>query len=244
MKPELLVLERLVREGRIAEDWVEGLRVADPKIDAKVERCLAEVEMAGPYLPVADAIWRAFELPLAKVRVLILGQDPYPNPDHAVGLSFSTGPGGAIPDSLRNIFMELNRSGYRTPSDGDLSGWAQQRGVMLLNRALTLPRDPTKRPRRHLRWWRPLAVAATKALAQEAANRPVAALLWGVPAHGLRTHLGPNVRVFASSHPSPLSAARMAGAEEPFLGSEPFKKADDWFVKERKGHAVGWDLPI
>lgn len=94
------------------------------RFDAKVDKCLAEVEMAGPYLPAAYAIWRAFELPLAKVRVLILGQDPCPNPDHAVGLSFSTGPGGAIPDSL------------------------------------TLPRDPTKRPRRHLRWWRPLAVAA------------------------------------------------------------------------------------
>jgi uracil-DNA glycosylase len=98
------ILDRLACYGRIAANWVPGLRAADPGIDAKLETCLAKVADAGPYLPVEQdgnsVIWRAFELPLDQVRVLVLGQDPYPNAARATGLSFSTGPGGDVPDSL------------------------------------------------------------------------------------------------------------------------------------------------
>lgn len=90
---------------------------------------------------------------------------------------------------------------------------------MLLNRSLTIPRDKQARPKRHIRWWSPLAVAAMKAIRAEAETRPIAAMLWGVPSHGMRKYLEPGVEVFASSHPSPMSVQRSAGAERSFLGS-------------------------
>ncbi len=152
-------LDALARDQRIAPDWVEALRRVDPAIDGKVDACLTKVSDSGPYLPEEGAIWRAFKVPLADIRVLILGQDPYPNPSHAVGLSFSTGPGGPIPASLRNIHVELDECGYRAPNHGDLSAWSEQ-GVMLLNRALTLPLNAQARPRRHFRWWAPIVTSA------------------------------------------------------------------------------------
>jgi uracil-DNA glycosylase len=233
-------LDALVRDQRIAPDWVEALRRVDPLIDGKVEACLTNLSAAGPYLPTEDAIWRAFEVPLSAVRVLVLGQDPYPNPSHAVGLSFSTGPKGPIPASLRSIYVELDEGGYEPPDNGDLSAWSQQ-GVMLLNRALTLPLDPQARPRRHFRWWAPIVTSAAKVIALEAADRAIAALLWGVPAHRMRKYLEPTVRVFAASHPAPLSAARSAGREEAFRGSAPFTRVNNWF-SQRDAPTVDWKL--
>lgn len=233
-----LLLDQLAREQRIAADWVDALRAADPKIDAKLAACYNKVEHSGECLPQSDAIWRAYELPLGEVRVLILGQDPYPNDAHAVGLSFSTGPGGPIPDSLRNIYSEMKACGFTPREDGDISAWTQ-RGVMLLNRALTIPVDRAARPKRHLGWWKPLVVATAKALATEASGRPVAAMLWGVPAQSLRRHLEPNVKVFASSHPSPLSASRPTRGSDAFIGSGHFTKVDEWF-EENGEPPVGW----
>lgn len=237
------ILDRLAEDGTIAPDWVVGLRAADVGIDAKLETCLAKVAAAGPHLPVDrhenSVIWRAFELPLAKVRVLILGQDPYPDPARATGLSFSTGHGGDVPDSLANIFQEL-ASESPLPKTGDLTPWMKQ-GVLLLNRALTLPRDKRSRPKRHIRWWSPLAVATMKAISAEAATRPIAAMLWGVPAHGMRKHLAPDVAVFASSHPSPMSVLRTAGAEPAFRGSDPFGRVNRWFVS-REAAPIDWTL--
>lgn len=233
-------LDALVRDQRIAPDWAEGLRRVDPGIDAKVDACLTKLAGSGPYLPAEDAIWRAFEVRLASVRVLILGQDPYPNPSHAVGLSFSTGANGPIPASLRNVYLELRECVYEPPNHGDLSAWSE-RGVMLLNRALTLPLDPHARPRRHFRWWAPLVASAAKAIALEAAGRPIAALLWGVPAHRMRAHLEPNVRVFAASHPAPRSVTRSAGGEVPFRGSAPFTRINDWMT-QREAPTIDWKL--
>lgn len=233
-------LDALVQDERIAPDWAKALRRVDPAIDQKVDKCLERLEEVRPYLPAEQNIWRAYETPLADVRVLILGQDPYPNPDHAVGLSFSTGPNGPIPDSLANIYTELHAGGYRTPKHGDLSPWAH-RGVMLLNRALTLPRDHEAVPRRHLRWWAPIIRATAQAIAVEAEARPIAAMLWGVPAHRLRPYLEPRVMVFASSHPAPQGVARAAGCQEPFRGSSPFRKVNDWF-RDRDAPEVDWDL--
>lgn len=236
-------LDRLARDGRIAADWVAGLRAADAGIDSKVETCLAKVTDSGPHLPFEEegtsVIWRAFELPLADVRVLILGQDPYPDPARATGLSFSTGPGGDVPDSLANIFQELAPE-YPSPKTGDLTAWTEQ-GVMLLNRALTLPRDKQSRPKRHIRWWSPITVATMKAIRAEAKTRPIAAMLWGVPAHGMRKYLAPEVEVFASSHPSPLSVVRAAGAEPAFRGSDPFGNVNRWFMS-RHVDPVDWTI--
>lgn len=237
-------LDRLAADGRIAEDWVAGLRTADPAIDARITACLAKVSTVERYLPVEtelnSVLCRAYELPLKEVRVLILGQDPYPDPDRATGLSFSTGPGGDIPDSLTNIYAELGDAGFPIPSTGNLAAWSGQ-GVMLLNRALTLPRDKHTRPTRHIRWWSPLAVATMRAIGAEAAGRPIAAMLWGVPAHGMRKHLGPNVEVFASSHPSPMSVDRTAGAERRFRGSNPFGKVNEWLVNH-SADPIDWTI--
>ena len=246
MNDSMKILDALVRDQKVAPDWVEALRRVDPTIDGKVDVCLTKLSDSGPYLPTEGAIWRAFEVPLAAVRVLILGQDPYPNPSHAVGLSFSTGPNGPIPPSLRNIYVELRKyvelrdPGYEPPNHGDLSAWSQQ-GVMLLNHALTLPLNPLARPRRHVGWWAPIVTSAAKAIALEAEDRPIAALLWGVPAHGMRRCLEPKVKVFAASHPSPQSVARSAGREEPFNVSAPFARVNDWLT-QHDTPAIDWKL--
>ncbi|MFL6131166.1 MAG: uracil-DNA glycosylase [Nocardioidaceae bacterium] len=244
MTTALRILDRLAGDGRIAPDWVAGLRAADAGIDSKIDICLANVAAAGSYLPAeAEAnslIWRAFELPLSEVRVLILLQDPYPDPVRATGLSFSTGPGGDVPASLANIFRELANVAHPTPETGDLSAWTAQ-GVMLLNRALTLPRVERSRPKRHIRWWSPIAVATMKAIRAEAETRPIAAMLWGLPAQGMRKHLEPGVAVFASSHPSSMSVERTAGAERAFRGSDPFGKVNLWF-KSQHVEPIDWTI--
>lgn len=237
------ILDRLAGDGRIAADWVAGLRAADADIDTKLKACLAKVADAGPHLPIErqgkSGMWRAFELPLGEVRVLLLGQDPYPDPARATGWSFSTGPGGAVPDSLANIYRELPAE-YPQPKTGDLTNWTKQ-GVMLLNRALTVPVDRQSSPKRHIQWWSPLAVAAMKAIRVEARTRPIAAMLWGVPAHGMRKYLEPEVEVFASSHPSPRSARRKAGREPEFRGSDPFGSVNRWF-KSRGCDPIDWTI--
>lgn len=228
----------------MAIDWVEALRRVDSSIDTKIDSCMSRVVESGDYLPQQPepdaAIWRAFQLPLSRVRVLILGQDPYPHPQRAIGLSFSTGPSGDVPNSLANIFVELERAGYEVPSTGDLSPWVSE-GALLLNRALTIPRDKQARPKRHLRWWSPVAISAMKALRTESERRPVAAMLWGVPAQRMRRHLEPSVKVFASSHPSPLSVEKMAGAEPAFRGSDPFTAVNDWFTV-KGAEPIDWTL--
>jgi uracil-DNA glycosylase len=154
--------------------------------------------------------------------------------------SFSTRPAGDIPDSLANIYAELAAVGYPTPGIGDLSAWSAQ-GVMLLNRSLTLPRDKQARPKRHIRMWSPLAVAAMKAIRAEAEARPIAAMLWGVPSHRMRQYLEPEVAVFASSHPSPMSVQRTAGAERSFRGSNPFGEVNRWF-ESRSASPIDWTI--
>ncbi|MEO3939312.1 uracil-DNA glycosylase [Dermatophilaceae bacterium Soc4.6] len=230
MSDRAAILDQLTENHVIAAGWAEALRSVDPEIDRRIDACLTRLATAGPYLPARANLWRAFEVPLKDVRVLILGQDPYPNPQHAVGLSFSTGPQGPIPASLHNIYRNLEQCGYPPPADGDLSAWTEQ-GVMLLNRALTVPLNVTARPRRHLRWWAPVIIPTMKAIAVEAAERPVAALLWGAAAHRMRHYLEPSVKVFAASHPSPQSVNRRAGAEGPFRDARPCADVNKWFVQ-------------
>jgi uracil-DNA glycosylase len=132
-------LAGLVERGLVAPDWADALAPVDPVI-TRMGRFLREELAAGRrYLPRGDLVFRAFSRPLADVRVLVVGQDPYPTPGHPVGLSFSVAPGvRPLPKSLVNIFRELcDDIGCPPPSDGDLTPWFDE-GVMLLNRCLTV----------------------------------------------------------------------------------------------------------
>ena len=192
----------------------------------------AEVAAGRRYLPAGDNVLRAFQQPFHEVRVLIVGQDPYPTPGHPVGLSFSVGPDvRPLPKSLINIFQEYSADlGYPPPSNGDLSPWTE-RGVLLLNRALTVAPG---RPNSHQgKGWEEVTEQAIKALA--ARGEPLVAILWGRNARNLRPLLDP-VPCIESAHPSPMSAA------SGFFGSRPFSRANAALAKQG-AEPVDWKLP-
>jgi uracil-DNA glycosylase len=222
----------LVERGLMAADWAEALAPVDTTI-AGMGRFLREEVSAGRrYLPHGDHVFRAFHRPLCDVRVLVVGQDPYPTPGHAVGLSFSVAPGvRPLPKSLVNIFRELEADlGCPPPTDGDLTPWSEQ-GVMLLNRVLTVaPGAPASH---RGRGWETVTERAISVLAQR--GGPLAAILWGRDAQGLKPVLG-NVPYVESVHPSPLSASRG------FFGSRPFSRVNR-LLEEQGAAGVAWALP-
>lgn len=235
-------LDQLVLDGKVAAEWPSALRAVDPAVDIRVDRCLSKVNRFSPYVPVPSRVWRVYEMPPQEVRVVIIGQDPYPNPGLATGLAFSTGPRGPISDSLTYIFDELKGAGVQLPTYGDLSRWADQ-GVFLLNRALTLPQASAAGPRVHFGVWAPVLSATLRAIAVEGKRRPVAALLWGAKARHLRKYLEPEVRIFTSSHPSPKSATYDDGVVGPFVGSQPFTKVNKWLAaQDPPAPLVDWAL--
>jgi uracil-DNA glycosylase len=184
--------------------------------------CLAAALAAEtrPVLPEPARRFLALELcPPEAVRVVILGQDPYPDPAQAMGLAFSVRPGvRPLPASLRNILRELEEDTGSRPPDGDLSGWARQ-GVLLINAALTVPAG---QPGGHARlgWDRLLAQ-----LLDRVSARPTAFLLWGRAAQAQRRALRPGAHlVLEAAHPSPLAAARG------FFGSRPFGRVNAWLA--------------
>ena len=137
-------LAGLVDKGLVAPDWAEALAPVDDRIGAMGQFLRDELAAGRPYLPAGDAILRAFERPLADVRVLVVGQDPYPTPGHPIGLSFAVARDvRPLPGSLRNIYTEIRSDlGLHPPDHGDLTAWTEQ-GVMLLNRVLTVrPGEP------------------------------------------------------------------------------------------------------
>lgn len=226
----------------MAADWPSALRAVDPSIDIKVDRCLSKVSHFRPYVPIPARVWRVYEMPLKEVRVVIIGQDPYPNPTLATGLAFSTGPHGPISDSLAFIFDELKNAGVQLPVYGNLSRWAHQ-GVFLLNRALTLPQACATGPGVHFGVWAPVLRTTLRAIALEGSNRPIAAILWGAKARHLRPFLEPGARIFTSTHPSPKSATYDDGVVDPFVGSRPFTKVNRWFaVQDPPSPPVDWGL--
>jgi uracil-DNA glycosylase len=179
-------------------------------------------------------VLRAFSFPFEAVRVLIVGQDPYPTPGHAVGLSFSVAPDvRPLPRSLANIFNEYRADlGYPQPANGDLSPWAQ-RGVMLLNRVLTV-RPGTPASHRG-KGWEAVTECAIRALV--AREQPMVAILWGRDAATLRPIFGgENCVSIESAHPSPLSASRG------FFGSRPFSRANE-LLAGMGAEPVDWRLP-
>jgi len=191
----------------------------------------AEVAAGRTYLPAGPNVLRAFTQPLADVRVLIVGQDPYPTPGHAIGLSFSVAPGVAPPRSLNNIFRELGDDlGVKRPSSGDLTPWSQ-RGVLLLNRVLTVQPGNSGSHRR--KGWEDVTDQAIRALV--ARDEPLVAILWGNDAQTLRPMLT-DVPIIASAHPSPMSADRG------FFGSKPFSRVNAE-LEDLGADPIDWTLP-
>lgn len=176
--------------------------------------------LSGDWLPGPARLFAALDLtPPEKVRVVLLGQDPYPTPGHANGLAFSVSETTPLPRSLRNIYKEMQDDIGASPASGDLAHWARQ-GVLLLNTSLSVPPGQAGA---HAKWgWGRLAREAV-ARAQE--HRPLAFLLWG--AHAQKALAGlPRAGdlVIESAHPSPLSARRG------FFGSRPFSRINDWLA--------------
>ncbi|MBK8436304.1 MAG: uracil-DNA glycosylase [Austwickia sp.] len=212
--------------------WALALGPVAGQVASIGEFLRAEGSAGRSYLPAGDRVLRAFQQPLDQVRVLIVGQDPYPTAGHAVGLSFSVDPSvRPLPKSLTNIFRELvDDLGVPMPSTGDLSPWAE-RGVLLLNRVLTV-RPGTPGSHRG-RGWEAVTDAALAALA--ARGGPLVAILWGRDARNLAPALGSVPRI-ESPHPSPLSAS------SGFFGSAPFSRANA-LLAEQGADPVDWRLP-
>lgn len=204
--------------------------VADT-ITALGEFLRAEVAAGRGYLPAGDRVLRAFSLPLPDVRVLVVGQDPYPTPGHPVGLSFSVAPDvRPVPRSLQNIYQELGTDlGLPTPGHGDLTPWFE-RGVMLLNRVLTV--RPGASASHQGKGWEAVTAQAMSALARR--GGPLVAILWGRQAQSLGPMLGDVPRV-ESAHPSPLSA------RSGFFGSRPFSRTND-LLAQQGAAPIDWRL--
>ncbi len=216
----------------VAPDWAEALQPVEPTVTELGAFLRAEIAAGRGYLPAGDNILRAFRQPMADVRVLVVGQDPYPTPGHPVGLSFSVAPDvRRLPGSLINIFIEYSADlGYPRPSTGDLSPWSE-RGVMLLNRVLTV--QPGKPAAHRGKGWEHVTEQAIRALA--ARSGPLVAILWGNDARNLAPLLG-DTPTIQSAHPSPMSADRG------FFGSRPFSRADR-LLQQQGGQPLDWKLP-
>jgi uracil-DNA glycosylase len=222
-------LTELVEEG-----WAAALEPVAPQVAEMGEFLRAEIAAGHRYLPAGPNVLRAFTFPFDQVRVLIVGQDPYPTPGHAVGLSFSVAPDvRPLPRSLDNIFAEYGKDlGLPPPSNGDLSPWAE-RGVMLLNRVLTV-RPGTPASHRG-KGWEAVTECAIKALV--ARQQPLVAVLWGRDASTLKPWLeGDECVAIESPHPSPLSASRG------FFGSRPFSRANE-LLEKLGADPIDWRLP-
>ncbi|GEL26788.1 uracil-DNA glycosylase [Pseudonocardia sulfidoxydans NBRC 16205] len=213
--------------------WARALAPVAPVVSDMGEFLRAEIAAGRRYLPAGANILRAFTNPFDDVRVLIVGQDPYPTPGHAVGLSFSVAADTRpVPRSLANIFREYcDDLGHPMPSSGDLTPWAQQ-GVLLLNRVLTV--EPGTPASHRGKGWEAVTEQAIRALVARDAE-PLVAILWGRDARNL-VPLLEDVPCIESAHPSPMSADRG------FFGSRPFSRAND-LLEEIGGDPVDWKLP-
>lgn len=210
----------------VHESWEPILAPVEKRIHEMGDFLRAE----PAYLPGGDDILRAFQDPFDEVKVLIVGQDPYPTPGHAMGLSFSTQPGVPAPRSLVNIHRELRDDlGLSTPADGDLTPWAEQ-GVLLLNRVLTV--RPGEAASHRGKGWELVTETAIRALAMR--GTPLVSILWGRDAQTAATFLGETPRI-ESPHPSPLSARRG------FFASKPFSRANAELIAQG-GEPIDWQL--
>jgi uracil-DNA glycosylase len=223
----------------IDPDWARALEPVAGRITAMGEFLRAELAAGRRYLPAGENVLRAFTQPFGAVRVLIVGQDPYPTPGHAVGLSFSVAPTvRRLPPSLLNIFREYTDDlGYPRPSTGDLVPWTEQ-GVLLLNRVLTVaPGQPASH---RGKGWEEVTEQAIRVLAERpgpagTGRAPLVAILWGRDARSLAPLLD-GVPLIESAHPSPNSADRG------FFGSRPFSRANQ-MLAQQGAPPIEWKLP-
>ena len=192
------------------------------KLDA-----IEELVSKSEYLPQRDLVMRAFSRDMDEIKVVIFGQDPYPDPNYPVGLAFSVDPKLVkLPQSLKNIFRELKDDlGLAVPDSGDLKPWCEQ-GVLLLNRVLTInPSDKTSHEK--LGW-----IDFTDYVAKILGEREVVAILWGSKAQELQKYFKDSI---TSPHPSPLSAHRG------FFGSKPFSRTNE-LLRLRGQLPINWEL--
>jgi uracil-DNA glycosylase len=216
----------------VAPDWAEALAPVEDTVSRMGEFLRGEIAAGRAYLPAGENVLRAFHRPLAQVKVLVVGQDPYPTPGHPVGLSFSVAPDvRPIPRSLQNIYRELMADvGVTAPSNGDLTPWADQ-GVLMLNRVLTV--QPGKSGAHRGKGWESVTEQAIHALVNR--GGPLVAILWGRDAQTLKPMLGSTPYV-ESAHPSPMSADRG------FFGSRPFSRVNT-LLTNQGATPVDWRLP-
>ena len=219
-------LDEIVEAG-----WAEALAPVADRVTAMGDFLRAEVAAGRTYLPAGENILRAFTQPFADVRVLIVGQDPYPTPGHPIGLSFAVERHvRPVPRSLQNIYRELRSDlGIATPEHGDLSAWSRQ-GILLLNRVLTV--RPGAPGSHRGKGWEAVTEQAIRALA--ARDSPLVAILWGRDAQSLQPLLG-GVPCLSCAHPSPMSADRG------FFGSRVFSRANEALLA-RGAVPVDWNL--
>ncbi|HEU4566979.1 MAG TPA: uracil-DNA glycosylase [Marmoricola sp.] len=216
----------------MAADWAQALAPVEERVAALGHFLREELAKGRPYLPEGERVFAAFRRPLANVRVLIVGQDPYPTPGHPIGLSFAVERHvRPLPASLRNIYTELAADlGVTPPAHGDLTAWSE-RGVMLLNRSLTVrPGAPASHAGKG---WEEVTGQAIAALVQR--GGPLVAVLWGRHAQSLKPMLD-GIPYVESAHPSPLSAHRG------FFGSRPFSRVNELLVAQG-GVPMDWSLP-
>ena len=215
----------------VEEGWATVLEPVADRIHSMGDFLREENASGRGYLPAGNDVLRAFTYPFDEVKVIIVGQDPYPTPGHAMGLSFSTAPGvRPLPRSLVNIFKEYSSDlGLPMPEDGDLTPWSEQ-GVALFNRVLSV--QPGKAGSHRGRGWEDVTEHALRALAGR--GKPLVAILWGRDAQNTQKFLG-DTACICSPHPSPLSAARG------FFGSKPFSHANGLLVQQG-AEPVNWQL--
>lgn len=230
---QLQALKALARDplSLLAQDWAQTLLPMEASLQSLGRMLQREYDAGSPFLPPPTKVLRALSTPLAAVKVLIVGQDPYPTPGHSVGLAFSvdraTRP---LPRSLNNIYKELQSDlGIAPAPHGDLSSWAEQ-GVLLLNRVLTVAPGAAGSHRR--RGWEEVTDAVIEALA--ARDKPLVSVLWGKDAQKLAPMLG-RTAIIESAHPSPLSASRG------FFGSRPFSRVNA-SLAEQGASPIDWAL--
>ena len=221
----------------MAPDWAAALAPAAAQLH-RIAAGLQEDRRAGhSVLPAPGNILRAFSRPLSEVKVLLLGQDPYPTPGHAVGLSFSVDRGvQPLPRSLKNIYKELDADLGITPAPhGDLGSWADQ-GVLLLNRVLSVRAGSAGSHRK--RGWEQITELAVRAVvarrSADGGRAPLVAVLWGNDARSIVPLLADVPRI-ESAHPSPLSASRG------FFGSRPFSRVNE-LLEQQGSEPVDWRL--
>lgn len=215
----------------VEEGWATVLEPVADRIHSMGDFLREENASGRGYLPAGNDVLRAFTYPFDEVKVIIVGQDPYPTPGHAMGLSFSTAPGvRPLPRSLVNIFKEYSSDlGLPMPEDGDLTPWSEQ-GVALFNRVLSV--QPGKAGSHRGKGWEEVTEHALRALSGR--GKPLVAILWGRDAQNTQKFLG-DTACICSPHPSPLSAARG------FFGSKPFSHANELLVQQG-AEPVNWQL--